>query len=120
MNIAYAAGGFVGTRAAANFILPKLGVESDIARIAVKGGIGLAGYFAISKFINRTAGEYFLVGAAIEGIHDLLKTYVAPSIPALGDEGPLSYSELSAYPELENLSAYAGSELEGSYEELEV
>jgi len=102
-DILWAAGGYVGTKFVGNMVTPAIGITSPIARMAVKGGIAyIGGNFLISRFAGRRAGEMFMVGGLVEVIGDAVKTWLAPSIPALAAyQEPLEVSDVGAYPELE-------------------
>ena len=104
-HILWAGAGFIGTKFAGNMIAPAIGMTQPIMRMGIKTVIAMAGgRFIVSRFAGRTAGENFMVGGLVEVISDVVKTYLAPSVPALAQyDEPLeldsyNYSELEAYP----------------------
>ncbi len=123
MEIVYAGVGYIGTKFAGNMIAPAIGMTSPIARMAIKSAVAYGGgKFVIGKFVSRKAGEMFMVGGLVEVISDAVKTYLAPSVPALAAyQEPLEVSRMGAYPELEaypttsETVGYDGSELEEVY-----
>lgn len=104
MDAAYVTGGFIGTKLAANYVLPMIGISSPILRIAVKGVLaGAVGY--VGKIaLGKSAGQYLMIGGLVEAANDAVQTYVAPMVPQLS---------VSAYPEL----GYNGYDM-GAYPEL--
>jgi len=96
----YVTGGFIGTKIAANAILPMIGVNQPIVRVGVKAVLAGALGWAGNKFLGRNAGQFLLIGGLVEAVNDAVHTYVAPYVPALSVS---SYPELSAYVDM---SAY--------------
>jgi len=117
MDSVYVTGGFIGTKMAANFVLPMIGIQAPIARIAVKGVLaGALGYVG-KMVLGKSAGQFLMLGGLVETVNDAVQTYVTPFVPALsvGSYPELSYNGydgMSAYPDL---SAYPG--LSGVVEE---
>lgn len=98
----YVTGGFIGTKIAANFVLPIIGLNQPIVRIGVKAvlaaGLGWAG----KRFLSNSAGQYLLIGGLVEAVNDAVQTYVSPYVPALS---------IGSYPEL----SYNGGDYMGVY-----
>lgn len=97
----YVTGGFIGTKIAANTVLPMIGINQPVVRVGVKavlaGVIGWAG----SRVLGKSAGQYLMIGGLVEAVNDAVQTYVTPYVPALA---------VSAYPGLESyvdMGAYA-------------
>ena len=100
MDAVYVTGGFVGVRAVSGMALPMIGsfvpqvLTMPLARIAAKGllawGLGWIG----DMTLGRRAGQLIAIGGAVEVMNDVVKTYVAPMVPAL------------AAAEIQDLSAY--------------
>lgn len=107
----YVTGGFIGTKLAANFVLPMIGVQQPLVRIGVKGLLAGALGWVGNRFLGRSAGQFLLIGGLVETVNDAVQTYVSPYVPALA---------VSAYPELsfnggDYMSAYPGM---GAYPDL--
>lgn len=110
----YVTGGFIGTKLAANFVLPMIGVSQPIVRIGVKAVLaGAMGYLG-KRFLGNSAGQYLLIGGLVETVNDAVQTYVSPYVPALsvGSYPELSYNGgdymgvypgMSAYPDLSGM-----------------
>lgn len=98
----YVTGGFIGTKLAANFVLPMIGIQQPIVRIGLKGVLAGALGWAGNRFLGRSAGQFLLIGGLVEAVNDAVQTYVSPYVPALA---------VSAYPEL----SYNGGDYMGSY-----
>lgn len=94
----YVTGGFIGTKVAANMLLPMVGMaDSPLVRIGVKGVLaGLLGWGG-SKVLGKGAGNYLMIGGLVEAVNDAVQTYVTPFVPGLSMS---SYPSLSAYPSL--------------------
>lgn len=89
----YVTGGFIGTKIAANAVLPMIGINQPIVRVGVKAVLaGLLG-FAGSKVLGRSAGQFLMIGGLVEAVNDAVQTYVTPYVPALA---------VSSYPGLES------------------
>lgn len=98
----YVTGGFIGTKLAANFVLPMIGVSQPIVRIGVKAVLaGAMGYLG-KRFLGNSAGQYLLIGGLVETVNDAVQTYVSPYVPALS---------VGSYPEL----SYNGGDYMGVY-----
>lgn len=100
----YVTGGFIGTKLAANFVLPMIGVQQPLIRIGLKGVLAGALGWVGNRFLGRSAGQFLLIGGLVETVNDAVQTYVSPYVPALA---------VSAYPELsynggDYMSAYPG------------
>ncbi len=107
----YVTGGFIGTKLAANFVLPMIGIQQPLVRIGVKGLLAGALGWVGNRFLGRSAGQFLLIGGLVETVNDAVQTYVSPYVPALA---------VSAYPELgynggDYMSAYPGM---GAYPDL--
>jgi hypothetical protein len=100
MDSVYVVGGFIGTKMLANTVLPMVGVQQPIARIAVKGALAAALGYAGKQFLGQNIGNMLMLGGMVEAVNDAVQTYVTPLVPALAVS---NYPEISAYPEM---SAY--------------
>lgn len=98
----YVTGGFIGTKLAANFVLPMIGINQPIVRIGVKGALAVALGWAGKRFLGNSAGQYLLIGGLVEAVNDAVQTYVSPYVPALS---------VGSYPEL----SYNGGDYMGVY-----
>lgn len=107
MDSVYVTGGFIGTKLAANMVMPMIGVQMPIARIAVKGVLAGVLGFAGKALLGKQAGQFLMLGGLVETVNDAVQTYVTPFVPALAVSSypELSYNgyDLSNYP---GLSAY--------------
>lgn len=104
----YVTGGFIGTKIAANTVLPMIGVNQPIVRIGVKAVLAGALGWAGRRFLGGNAGQYLMIGGLVEAVNDAVQTYVTPYVPALSVNsypGLESYVDMSAYPDL---SSYVG------------
>lgn len=97
----YVTGGFIGTKIAANAVLPMIGINQPIVRVGVKAVLAGALGWAGGKVLGRSAGQFLMIGGLVEAVNDAVQTYVTPYVPALA---------VSAYPGLESyvsdMSAY--------------
>lgn len=104
----YVTGGFIGTKIAANTVLPMIGVNQPIVRIGVKAVLAGALGWAGRRFLGGNAGQYLMIGGLVEAVNDAVQTYVTPYVPALSVSsypGLESYVDMSAYPDM---SSYVG------------
>lgn len=104
----YVTGGFIGTKIAANAVLPMLGMNQPIVRVGVKAVLAGALGWAGRRFLGGNAGQYLMIGGLVEAVNDAVQTYVTPYVPALGVSsypGLESYVDMSAYPDM---SSYVG------------
>ncbi len=104
----YVTGGFIGTKMAANTVLPMIGVNQPIVRIGVKAVLAGALGWAGRRFLGGNAGQYLMIGGLVEAVNDAVQTYVTPYVPALSVSsypGLESYVDMSAYPDM---SSYVG------------
>lgn len=102
----YVTGGFIGTKLAANYVLPMIGVNQPIVRVGVKAVLAGALGWAGNKFLGKSAGQFLLIGGLVEAVNDAVHTYVAPYVPALtvsSYPSLESYVDLSAYPDLSGM-----------------
>lgn len=104
MDAVYVTGGFIGTKIAANFVLPMVGIQQPALRIVAKGILAGAVGYAGKMLLGKSAGQFLMVGGLVEAVNDAVQTYVAPMVPQLS---------VSAYPEL----GYNGYDM-GAYPEL--
>lgn len=98
----YVTGGFIGTKIAANAVLPMIGINQPIVRVGVKAVIAGALGWAGKRFLGGSAGQFLLIGGLVEAVNDAVQTYVTPYVPAL---------DVSSYPSLESyvdMSSYPG------------
>lgn len=89
----YVTGGFIGTKIAANAVLPMIGINQPIVRVGVKAVLAGALGWAGSKVLGRSAGQFLMIGGLVEAVNDAVQTYVTPYVPALA---------VSSYPGLES------------------
>lgn len=101
----YITGGFIGTKMAANYVLPMIGVSQPIVRIGVKavlaGVVGMAG----KAVLGKSAGQYLMIGGLVEAVNDAIQTFVAPYVPQLAMS---NYPELSAYTDMGSYASLSG------------
>lgn len=83
-DLAYATGGFLGTKWLGNMVMPMLGVpDQPVMRIGAKIGIAYLGAWGLSNFLGRRYFTPLLLGGSIEAIQDFVKEFVAPQFPQL-------------------------------------
>lgn len=102
----YVTGGFIGTKIAANAVLPMIGISQPIVRVGVKAVIAGALGWAGKRFLGGSAGQFLLIGGLVEAVNDAVQTYVTPYVPALavGSYPSLeSYVDMSSYPGLSGM-----------------
>lgn len=102
----YVTGGFIGTKIAANAVLPMIGINQPIVRVGVKAALAGALGWAGSKVLGKSAGQFLMIGGLVEAVNDAVQTYVVPYVPALSVSsypGLESYVDMSAYPDLSGM-----------------
>lgn len=105
----YVTGGFIGTKIAANYVLPMIGINQPIVRVGVKAVLAGALGWAGRRFLGGNAGQYLMIGGLVEAVNDAVQTYVTPYVPALAVSsypGLESYVDMSAYTDM---SSYVGA-----------
>lgn len=75
-----AVGASIGTALLPLPAASKTGVQGT----ALKIGVGLAGGFALAKFVNKSIGQNFASGAIVIALVDLIKQAIPSSIPMAG------------------------------------
>ena len=79
---------------AADYIPAAIGMSaSPLTRIGIKAGVAFGGGMLVSKFMGSKNGMFFSVGAGINILNDVLRTYVlggASAITGLGAFAPRS------------------------------
>ncbi len=84
-----ATGGFF----AADYIPTAIGMSaSPLTRIGIKAGVAFGGGMLVSKFMGSKSGMFFSVGAGLNVINDVLRTYVfgGTAVTGLGAFAPRS------------------------------
>lgn len=87
-------------------------VTQTLPRLGVKAAVGFAGGILISKFLGRTSGAVWAIGAAINLTNDVLRTYVfrTSTVAGLGafPRRGVTYSGqgMGAYPSEYDYSSY--------------
>lgn len=107
----YVTGGFIGTKIAAGFVMPMIGVQQPIVRIGVKAVLAGVMGWAGSKVLGKSAGQYLMIGGLVETVNDAVQTYVTPFVPALAVNSypELGYYDMNAYPEMGSYPGLSGA-----------
>jgi hypothetical protein len=105
----------VGTAAyvATEKIPSMVNVTTPLPRLGVKAAVGFGGGILISKFLGRSNGAVWAIGASINILSDVLRTYVFKTGTLLG-MGAFPYQRAVRYSGYEGLAAYP-QEAEGGY-----
>jgi len=75
------AGGFF----AADYIPAAIGMSaSPLTRIGIKAGVAFGGGMVISKFMGTKSGTSFAIGAGINVINDIMRTYIFKTAATAG------------------------------------
>jgi len=62
---------------AADYVPAAIGMSaSPLTRIGIKAGVAFGGGMLVSKFMGSKSGMFFSVGAGINALNDVLRTYV--------------------------------------------
>lgn len=70
---------------AADYIPATIGMSaSPLTRIGIKAGVAFGGGILVSKFMGSRSGTAFAIGAGINVINDVLRTYVFSGTAAAG------------------------------------
>lgn len=81
MPIAVGTGGYF----VSDYIPAAIGMSaSPMTRIGVKMGIAFGGSMVLSKFLGAKNGVAFAMGAGINAVNDILRTYVFKTVTAAG------------------------------------
>lgn len=82
--MAIGAGGYM----AADLLPAKLNMVDTFPRLGVKAAVAIGGSMVLSKFMGRSNGTIFMIGAGINLFQDLLKTFVfKTAVAGLGGYG---------------------------------
>jgi hypothetical protein len=93
MPAAVGTGGFM----AAEWLPTKIGMVSTWPRLGVKAGIAFGGTMVLGRFLGRSNGIYFAVGAGISLVSDILRTFIFKTTVAAAGVGAFPY-QMGAYP----------------------
>lgn len=118
MELGVSAVGYIGTKLVGNYATPFLPAgmgQQPIVRIMVKGGLAYLVAWGGEKLLGRRYFMPLFLGGALEAVQDLVKTFLAPSFPALGDynEG-VHAGEIGTYYNSAALGMYANPEVQMS------
>jgi hypothetical protein len=105
----------VGTAAyiATEKIPAMVNVTTTLPRLGVKAAVGFGGGMLISKFLGRSNGAVWAIGASINILSDILRTYVFTSGTLVG-LGAFPFHRGVRYSGYEGLAAYP-QDVEGGY-----
>lgn len=87
MPAAFGFGGYF----AADWLPSKIGMTTDLPRLGVKAATAFGGAMILGRFLGKSNATYFAVGAGINLVNDIVRTYILKTAvtPAAG---------LSAFP----------------------
>lgn len=118
-DIGYTAAGFMATKFVGNMVAPMLGGigNQPLMRIGAKLGVAYLTAWGAEKMLGARWFMPVMIGGSLEVIQDVVRTYVAPSVPALAAaEYPLEmyYEAPLMLPPGGQMSEYSNSEI-GTY-----
>jgi len=70
----------------------------DIMRIGIKFGVAYIAAWGLEMMLGKRVFTPAFVGGSLDAIQDVIKTYVAPTFPQLGDPLALYYEPMMLPP----------------------
>lgn len=98
-EVAFVAGGYYGTKISAGFVLPMIGINGDLPRLAIKSVVAFGVAYVGGMLLGSRVKESLLMGGALEVAQDAIKTYLSPFVPALAAAEMESYYLPSGSPQ---------------------
>lgn len=85
------AAGFYATKISAGFVLPMIGIQGNLPRIAIKSAVAFGVAYLGGMILGSRVKDSLLMGGALEVAQDAIKTFVSPFVPALAAAEMESY-----------------------------
>lgn len=86
-ELAYAGIGLAGTRLVVGTVLTTVGATNTVTAAAAKIATAYGVAWIVTRFMGGGHFNALFLGGAIDGVNDLLKSFVGPYVPALAMYG---------------------------------